>query len=213
MVELGDSDALRVGELAIAIGNPYGLQATVTTGVISALGRSLRSQAGRLIDDVVQSDAALNPGNSGGPLVNLRGQVIGMNTTIIQDAQGICFAIPINTVKWVTAALIKDGRVSRGYLGIAAQNVSDRGLLQGTPSGQGRGVFISGVAPESPADQAGLRERDILIELAGYPTSTVDHIHHILTAESVGKELHFAALRGGQRLEGWITPTDAPPRF
>ena len=218
MADLGDSDALRVGELVIAIGNPYGLQATVTTGVVSALGRSLRSQPGRLIDNVIQSDAALNPGSSGGPLVNSRGQVVGMNTAIIQHAQGICFAVPINTAKWVTAALIKDGRVFRGYLGVAGQTVPAGGIssqerLPGAPSVQSGGVLVAGVAPEGPADRAGLRQGDVLIQLDDHATPTVDHLHRLLTGESVGKEMRFAALRRGQRLEGWLIPTDVPPRF
>lgn len=216
IADLGDSEVLRVGELVIAIGNPYGLQATVTTGVISALGRSLRSQTGRLIENVVQTDAALNPGSSGGPLVNSRGQVIGMNTAIIQHAQGICFAVPVNTVRWVSAAIIQHGRVSRGYLGIAGQTVL-AGRVFGQPTlqgpAQGGGVLIVGVAPGSPAGRAGLREGDILIQLNEHPISTVDHIHRVLTGESVGRELRFAVLRRGQRLEGWMTPTDVPPQF
>ena len=216
--ELGDSDTLRVGELVIAIGNPYGLQATVTAGVVGALGRSLRSQTGRLIGNVIQTDAALNPGSSGGPLVNAQGQVIGMNTAIIQYAQGICFAVPINTAKWVSAALIKQGHVSRGYLGIAAQTINIRATpgqrtSQNGPTDQDSGVLISGVAPGSPAEQAGLSEGDILIQLDGHPTPTIDDIHRSLMGESVGKEMGFAALRRGQRLEGWVSPTDTPPRF
>ncbi len=219
VAELGDSEALRVGELVIAIGNPLGLQATVTTGVVSALERSLRSQTSRLIENVIQTDAALNPGSSGGPLVNSRGQVIGMNTAIIQHAQGICFAVPVNTVKWVSKAIIQYGRVSRGYLGIAGQTVPakrvfDQGSLQGAPLlAQSGGVLIVGVASGSPADQAGLREGDVLIQLDENPISSVDHIHRLLTEQSVGKELRFAVLRRGQRLEGWATPTDAPPQF
>ncbi|MFH1142029.1 MAG: trypsin-like peptidase domain-containing protein [Chloroflexota bacterium] len=218
MLELGDSDALRVGELVIAIGNPFGLQATVTAGVVSALGRSLRSQTGRLIDNVIQTDAALNPGSSGGPLVNTLGQVIGMNTAIIQHAQGICFAVPINTAKWVSAALIKQGHVGRGYLGIAAQTVhlqtaNGQGQLSGGVDGQESGVLVSAVASGGPAEKAGIQQGDLLIQLDGQPTPTIDHIHRLLTGESVGKDLQFAALRRGQRLEGWVTPVDSPPGF
>ena len=216
MVELGDSERLRVGDLVIAIGNPFGFHATVTTGVISALGRFLRSQTGRLIEGMIQTDAPLNPGNSGGPLVNSQGQVIGVNTAIIQHAQGICFAVPINTAKWVIAALISHGRVARGYLGMAGQTVSlggsrTPGMLGGERPPQAEGVLVVGVAPKGPADQAGMREGDILIQLGDEPTPSVDHIHHILTGESVGKEHRFAVRRQGQRLEGWVTPTDSPP--
>ena len=175
--DLGDSDVLRVGELVIAIGNPLGLQATVTSGIVGALGRSLR------------------------------GQIIGMNTAIIQQAQGICFAVPINTAKWVSAAPIKQGYVSRGYLGIAVQTVQMRatpgqGPSQETTHGHDSGVLISGVAPGSPAQQAGLAEWDIVIQLNGKPTPTIDQVHQMLTGESVGKEMSFVALRRGQRVEG-----------
>ena len=216
--QLGDSDTLRVGEIVIAIGNPLGLQATVTMGVVSALGRSLRSQTGRLIDNIVQTDAALNPGSSGGPLVNAQGQIIGINTAIIQHAQGICFAVPINTAKWVSALLIKQGRVPRGYLGIAAQTVHLTAPL-GTmvplevPQAQDTGVLISAVAPGSPAHQAGLRDGDLLVQLDGHPTPTIDQVHRLLTGESVGKEMRFTALRRGQLLEGWVTPQDTQPKF
>jgi S1-C subfamily serine protease len=216
MLELGDSDALRVGELVIAIGNPFGFQSTVTTGVVSALGRFLRSQTGRLIDNIIQTDAALTPGSSGGPLVNSLGQVIGMNTAIIQHAQGICFAVPINTAKWVSAALIKHGHVSRGYLGIAAQTVrlqtaNGQWQLGDAMDGQQTGVLVSAVARGGPAENAGIQQGDLLIQLDGQPTPTIDDIHRLVTGESVGKDMRFAALRRGQRLEGWVTPVDSPP--
>ncbi|MDO8749853.1 MAG: trypsin-like peptidase domain-containing protein [Dehalococcoidia bacterium] len=218
MLDLGDSDALRVGELVIAIGNPFGLQATVTAGVVSALGRSLRSQTGRLIDNIIQTDAALNPGSSGGPLVNTLGHVIGMNTAVIQHAQGICFSVPINTAKWVSTALMKQGHVSRGYLGIAAQTMrlqpaNGQGQLGGGVDGQQSGVLISAVASGGPAEKAGIQQGDLLIQLDGQPTPTIDHVHRLLTGGSVGKDLQFAALRRGQRLEGWVTPVDTPPGF
>ncbi|MBI4199364.1 MAG: trypsin-like peptidase domain-containing protein [Chloroflexi bacterium] len=217
-VALGDSDALRVGQVVIAFGNPYGLHATVTTGVISALGRSLRSQTGRLIENIVQTDAALNPGSSGGPLVNTQGRVVGVDTAIIQHAQGICFAIPINTAQWVSGLLIKDGQVVRAYLGIAGQNVaqeSPRGRRAASwpPPYAPGGVLIVGIAPGGPAEQAGLRPGDVLLELADTQVLSLDDLHRFLTAEQVGRELLFTVLRDGQRLQGWIAPSSSPPVF
>jgi S1-C subfamily serine protease len=194
--QLGDSQALRPGQLVVAIGNPFGFQTTVTTGVVSALGRSLRSRSGRLMDDVIQTDAALNPGNSGGPLVNSRGEVIGVNTAIILPAQGLCFATPINTAKWVAGRLIQSGRIRRGFLGIAGQNVPvPRRIarLQALPSA--RGVLVAGVEPGSPAARAGVRERDIIVGLDGRPVAGVDDLHRILTEDRIGVPSSLTLLR------------------
>src|SRR5438874_4887167 len=175
---LGDSKSIRVGQLVVAIGNPYGFQCTVTAGVVSALGRSLRSHSGRLIDDVVQTDAALNPGNSGGPLVTSHGEVIGVNTAVILPAQGICFATAINTAKFVAGRLIKDGRIQRGYLGVAGQNAPvHRLLIRGHHLSTSSGVFVAGVDPNSPAQRAGLRDGDMIIGWNVEAFSDVDALH------------------------------------
>src|SRR6266542_2717616 len=166
--QMGDSQKIRVGQLVIAIGNPYGFQYTVTAGVVSALGRSLRAQSGRLMDDVIQTDAALNPGNSGGPLVNSRGEVIGVNTAVIQGAQGLAFAVAINTAKFVAGRLIRDGRIRRGWIGVAGQNVSlHRRLARAYGLVEDTGVLVVSVEPNSPAQRAGLRERDIIVNIGG----------------------------------------------
>ena len=165
---LGNSQSIQPGQLVVAIGNPYGFQATVTAGVVSALGRSLRSQSGRLIDGVIQTDAALNPGNSGGPLVNSRGEVIGVNTAIIASAQGICFAIPINTAKYVAGELIRRGKIRRAYLGFAGQDVRN-------------GILVLGVEPKSPAEAAGLEKGDRIVRFNGSPVSGIDELHRLLT--------------------------------
>ncbi|MDQ5852223.1 MAG: trypsin-like peptidase domain-containing protein [Chloroflexota bacterium] len=200
--QLGDSDRLRVGQLVIAIGNPLGFQATVTAGVVSAVGRSLRSQSGRLIENIIQTDAALNPGNSGGPLVDSRGQVVGINTAIIQGAQGICFAVPVNTARWVVGLLIKEGRVSRAFLGIAgevrplhARMVRQLGLSTRA------GVGIVQVVPGSPAERAGLRPRDVILSLDDTPVSSSDEVHRFLTRARIGATVRVGILRDGQRLE------------
>src|SRR5918993_330333 len=167
---LGDGKAIQVGQLAIAIGNPYGFQATVTAGVVSALGRSMRSRTGRSIDNVLQTDAALNPGNSGGPLVNARGEVVGVNTAIIASAQGICFAIPIDTAKWVAARLIRDGRIKRSRLGVAGQDVPlHRRLVRYHKLTVEHGILVVGVEDNGPAKSAGIAEGDILIALGDTP--------------------------------------------
>ncbi|MBI4337225.1 MAG: trypsin-like peptidase domain-containing protein [Chloroflexi bacterium] len=211
---LGDSDQLRVGQLVIAIGNPLGLQTTVTTGVVSALGRSLRGYTGRLIENIIQTDAALNPGSSGGPLVDSHGHVVGINTAIIAGAQGICFAIPISTAKWVVSAILKEGRVSRGYLGIAGQNAAiDPRLVKALDLPSPTGVSVAGVAPTSPAVRAGLRPGDTLIALEDQPTVSVDRIHKLLTRETIGKRLAAAFLREGELFRTMIVPVESPPPF
>jgi S1-C subfamily serine protease len=212
IARLGDSDKLRAGQLVIAIGNPLGFQSTVTTGVISALGRSLRSQSGRLIENIIQTDAALNPGNSGGPLVDSRGAVVGINTAIIQFAQGICFAIPINTVRWVVSLLIREGKVTRGYLGISGQTVPlPVQVVRYFSLEHNTGVHVMGVAPGSPADMAGLKEGDIIISLGQDAVSGVDDIHRILTRDVIGKSVNIILLRGWTtRLEKSVTPAEVP---
>src|SRR6266581_3517096 len=166
-VRMGESKSIRVGQLAIAIGNPYGFQCTVTAGVVSALGRSFRANTGRLIDDILQTDAALNPGNSGGPLVNSRGEVIGVNTAVILPAQGICFAIGVDTAKLVAGWLIKDGKIRRSYIGVGGQNVKiHRRVVRFHGLPVESGLLVVSVEPGSPAQKAGLQEGDILVEFA-----------------------------------------------
>jgi S1-C subfamily serine protease len=207
---LGDSKALRAGQLAIAIGHPYGFQVTVTAGVVSALGRSLRSQAGRLIDDVLQTDAALNPGNSGGPLVNSRGEVIGVNTAIIPSAQGICFAIAINTAKFVAGRLIRDGRVRRSRIGAAVQTVPlPRRLIDAHDLDINSGVLIVAVEPGGPADAAGLDEGDVLVGFEGRPVAGLDDLHRLLTEDRVGLRATVDVLRGGDLLTLDIVPRES----
>ena len=209
---LGDSDSLKAGQVVIAIGNPLGLQSTVTTGVISALGRSLRSLTGRLIENVIQTDAALNPGSSGGALVDTRSQLVGINTAIIQHAQGICFAIPVNTAKWVAGALIKEGRVRRAYLGFAGQPVAlNPDVARQLGIHQDRGVLIRELARQGPVARARLREGDVILSLAGKPTPDVDSIHRILTGEVVGQRLEIRVLSQDQILEGTVEPVDTLP--
>ncbi len=204
-----DSSALRVGQLAIAIGNPLGFQTTVTTGVVSALGRSLRTDGGRLIDDVVQTDAALNPGNSGGPLVNSAGEVIGVNTAVIRMAQGICFAIASNTSKWVAAKLIRDGKVSRGYLGIGAQNIRLPKLIaRNLERTSERALLITSVEPNSPADRASLTNGDVLLRFDGEEISGIDDLHRILTEHRIGVPIQASILRRTDLLRVQITPEE-----
>jgi S1-C subfamily serine protease len=200
--ELGESALIRVGQVAIAIGSPYGFQCTVTAGVVSALGRTLRSASGRLIDDVIQTDAALNPGNSGGPLVNTRGQVIGVNTAIILPAQGICFATAIDTAKFVAARLIKDGRIVRGYLGVAGMSVKlPRRLARFHRLAAESGVLVASVERQSPAERAGLRSNDILIEYDGQPVTGIDALHKLLSENRIGVRAPLSIIRGTERLD------------
>ena len=204
---LGDSQSIRVGQLVIAIGNPYGFQATVTSGVVSALGRSLRSQSGRLIDNVIQTDAALNPGNSGGPLVTSNGEVIGVNTAVIRPAQGICFAIAINTAKFVAGRLIKDGRIQRGFIGVAGQNVSlHRMLVRGHHLPVSSGVFVAGIEPDSPAARAGLREGDLIVGFNDQPIPDIDALHRALTDYEYGARANLTVLRGTEKIVLDIVP-------
>jgi S1-C subfamily serine protease len=212
IARLGDSDKLRAGQMAIAIGNPLGFQSTVTAGVISALGRSLRSRSGRLIENIIQTDAALNPGNSGGPLVDSRGLVIGINTAIIQFAQGICFAIPVNTVRWVVSLLIREGKVVRGFLGISGQTVPlPVRVTRYFHLPHNTGVQVMGVTPNSPAHSAGLREGDVIISLGEKPTATIDDIHRFLTREAIGKRVEITVLRDWtSKLDKSIIPIESP---
>jgi S1-C subfamily serine protease len=209
---LGDSGALRPGQLVIAIGNPLGFQATVTAGVVSAVGRSLRSRSGRLMDNIVQTDAALNPGNSGGPLVTSRGEVVGVNTAVIMPAQGIAFAVAINTAKFVAGRLIRDGRIRRGYLGVAGQTVALHPRLvraYGLPASSG--VLILSVEAHSPAQATGLRERDIIVSLDGQPVAGVDDLQRLLTERPIGSRVSLVFLRGTDRRELAITPAEHQP--
>src|SRR5262245_49918961 len=207
-VTLGDSQAIRVGQVVIAIGNPYGFQATVTSGVVSALGRSLRSQTGRLIDNVIQTDAALNPGNSGGPLVTTVGEVIGVNTAIILPAQGICFATAINTAKFVAARLIKDGRIRRGYIGVAGQNAPlHRLLVRAHHLPIGTGIFVVSVEQNSPAARAGVQEGDIIVALDDHAVPDIDALHRLLTDYQPGVRASLSILRRAEKLRLYIEPT------
>src|SRR5882762_6510384 len=209
-VRLGDSSAVRVGQLAIAIGNPYGFQYTVTTGVISALGRSFRSNSGRLMDNIIQTDAALNPGNSGGPLVNSRGEVIGVNTAVILPAQGICFAIAVNTAKQVAGWLIKDGRIRRAYIGVGGQDVKlHRRVIRYHNIPVETGLLVASVEPDSPARVAGLREGDIMVEFDGQPVASIDALHKLLTGAKVGVKSRLSVIRRTERLVLEITPGES----
>ncbi len=211
-VVLGDSKNIRVGQIAIAIGNPYGFQATVTAGVVSAVARSFRANTGRLMDDVIQTDAALNPGNSGGPLVNSRGEVIGVNTAVILPAQGLCFAIGIDTAKFVAAWLIKEGKIRRSYLGLGGQNVPiARKVVRYHQLPASTGVLVISVPAGSPAARAGLREGDVMVEFRGHPIPSIDALHKLLTGDQIGRESDLTLLRGTEKLTVRITPAESAP--
>lgn len=208
-VTFGDAPALRPGQLVVAIGNPYGFQHSVSAGVISALGRSLRARNGRLIEHVIQTDVALNPGNSGGPLVTSSGRVVGVNTAIIAGGQGLSFAVPISTVLTVLPALLRDGRVRRGYLGIGGQDVPLlRRVSRFHRLAQAGGVLAVSVEPTGPAHAAGIRDGDIIVALAGQPVTTIDDLHRLLTEERIGTTVTLSVLRGATRLEVPVRITD-----
>jgi S1-C subfamily serine protease len=207
---LGDSQRLRVGQIVIAIGAPYGFQSTVTAGVVSALGRSLRSYSGRLIDDVIQTDASLNPGNSGGPLVDSAGRVVGVNTATILPAQGICFAIGINTAKFVASRLLRDGRIRRSYIGVSAQTVPvHRRVVRFYDLPTEMGAVVISVEDGSPAKRSGLREGDVIIALEGQPVAGVDDLHRLLTEVRVGVSCSLTVLRWTEKLEIKVVPEEA----
>ena len=208
--KLGESKNLRVGQLAIAIGNPYGFQYTVTAGVVSALGRSLRSNSGRLMDDIIQTDAALNPGNSGGPLVNSRGEVIGVNSAVILPAQGICFAIAIDTAKYVAGWLIKDGKIRRSYIGAGGQNVKlHRRVVRFHNLPVETGLLVVSTEPGSPAEKAGLAVGDVIVEFAGQPISSIDALHKLLTDSRIGVRTPLTAIRHTEKLALEIVPGES----
>jgi S1-C subfamily serine protease len=208
---LGESSTLRVGQVAIAIGNPLGFHATVTTGVVSALGRSLRAQSGRLIDDVLQTDASLNPGNSGGPLVDSHGEVIGVNTAMILPAQGICFAIAVDLAKFVATSLIRDGRIVRGWIGVGGQNAKlRRHLVRRHELTNESGVLVLSVEKGSPAERTGLREGDIIVSLAARPVAGVDDLHKMLTGNAVGVRVPITVLRNSEHLTLEVEPVTRP---
>ena len=205
-VKLGDSNKLRVGQMAIAIGNPYGFQFTVTAGVVSALGRSMRSESGRLIDEVIQTDAALNPGNSGGPLLDSKGEVIGINTAIIPTAQGICFAVPIHTAQRVALTLLREGEVRRAFLGVGGQTVPlPRLVVRAHEIAGDSAVLVLQVEPSSPAARAGLEQGDLIVELDGKRVETVDDLHRILVETMIGFKTSVAILRRNHKIELPVT--------
>jgi S1-C subfamily serine protease len=206
---LGDSKRLKRGQLVIAIGNPLGFESTVTTGVVSALGRSLRSRNGRLIDDVIQTDAALNPGNSGGPLVSSRGEVVGINTAVIMGAQGICFAVAANTASFVLGELVRHGRVRRAFIGIAAQQTAIPPLRRRAAGlTQDRAVMVSTIEPDSAAARAGLQAGDIIVALDGAAIAGADDLVRALTGEKIGRGVAFDVLRGTARLTIDVVPQE-----
>ncbi len=212
--QMGDSQKIRVGQLVIAIGNPYGFQYTVTAGVVSALGRSLRAQSGRLMDDVIQTDAALNPGNSGGPLVNSRGEVIGVNTAMILPAQGICFATSIDTAKFVASRLIRDGKVSRSYIGVAGQNVPlPRRLVRYYNLPAESGILVVSLEQNSPARKAGVLEGDIILGLDDHPIAGIDELHKLLTEDRIGIKSTLVVMRRTERLSLTVIPAESQTGF
>ncbi|HTQ31349.1 MAG TPA: trypsin-like peptidase domain-containing protein, partial [Opitutaceae bacterium] len=210
---LGDSDRLRIGQIAIALGSPMGFQQTVTAGIVSGLGRSLRAQSGRTIDNVIQTDAALNPGNSGGPLIDTHAAVIGVNTAIIRPAQGICFAIASNLARWVAGWLIKDGRIRRSYLGLGGQTAPIlRTLVRHLHLTAESGVLVAHVEPHSPAAVAGLREGDIIIDFDTHPVRNINELHQLLTAQYIDRTATLTLLRHTERIAVTVRPQEMPER-
>ena len=206
---LGNSKLLKRGQLVIAIGNPLGFESTVTTGVVSALGRSLRSRSGKLIDDVIQTDAALNPGNSGGPLLSSAGDVVGINTAIIRGAQGICFAMASNTAQFVLGELVRHGRVRRAYIGVSAQTVPlPRRLTARAGISNTAGALIASLEPASPAAVAGLRLNDVVVTVDGEPVTGVDDLVRLLNAHRIAREVEFRVLRQGALVAATLVPTE-----
>jgi len=208
--QLGESQKIKVGQIVVAIGNPYGFQYTVTAGVVSALGRSLRAKSGRLMDDVIQTDAALNPGNSGGPLVNSRGQVIGVNTAMIPTAQGLCFATSIDTAKFVASRLIRDGRIVRSFIGLAGQNVPllPR-VVRYFKLAVESGILVVSFEQNSPARQAGVMEGDLIVGLDSHPVAGIDDLHKLLTEERLGRSVPLEVIRRTEKLTFHVVPADA----
>src|SRR2546423_13430093 len=207
--QLGEAHRIRVGQLVIAIGNPYGFQYSVTAGVVSALGRSLRAQSGRLMDAVIQTDAALNPGNSGGPLVNSRGEVIGLNTSMILPAQGICFATSVDTAKFVAGRLIRDGSIRRSYIGLAGQNVPlPRRIVRFYNLAVESGILVVSFEKESPARKGGLEEGDIIVGFNGKPIEGIDDLHRLLTEERVGHRTELVVIRRTEKLSLEVVPEE-----
>jgi S1-C subfamily serine protease len=207
---LGDSTAIRVGQVVVAIGNPYGFHHSVTTGVVSALGRSLRARSGRMMDDIIQTDAALNPGNSGGPLVTTRGEVIGINTAVILPAQGLCFAIASNTARFVASRLIRDGRIRRSFIGVGGQNVPvPRAIARANQIAAASGVLVESIEAKGPADMAGLREGDVIIAFGGEAVTGIDQLVRRLTEERIGKPALVTVLRRGHRRQLTVVPAES----
>src|ERR1044071_8542640 len=207
---LGDSRRLRVGQIAIAIGNPYGFHHSATAGIVSGLGRSLRARSGRLIDDVIQTDAALNPGNSGGALVTSRGEVVGINTATILPAQGLCFAVASNTARFVATRLLSDGRIRRSYIGVGGQNTPvPREQARANGLAVTSGVLVLSIEAGSPASRAGLAEGDVILSLGEHGVTGVDDLHRLLTEEQIGVSLPLTVLRRGRRIRATIVPAEA----
>ncbi len=211
-VRLADSEKLSVGQVVIAIGNPLGFEASVTAGVVSALGRSMHAQSGRLIDNIIQTDAALNPGNSGGPLVNSAGEVVGVNTAMIRPAQGICFAIASNTAKFVAGWLIKDGKIRRSYIGVAGQNVPiHRRIVRFYGLSLETGVLVASVEKNSPAERAGVRQHDLIVAFNGQPIGNVHHLHKVLVGDQINVSATLTVIRHTEKLEMSILPAESRP--